>query len=187
MTTTLDIPTTAGPDLSLARLHAMRGGYLLMGVGLALVKWPKLPSAHNLPVYEGVTLCLLTAMSLLALLGLRYPVKMLPVLLFEAVWKALWFAVVALPRRPRRRSRRRLLRRGGQLLPRHRHHRRHPVAPCLGQLREDAGRSLAWPAMSGSCRLVMTTTLGALASPRSSLGPASVRATRPRHLATPAL
>ena len=29
MTTTLDIPTTAGPDLSLARLHAMRGGYLL--------------------------------------------------------------------------------------------------------------------------------------------------------------
>lgn len=98
MTTTLDIPTTAGPDLSLARLHAMRGGYLLMGVGLALVKWPKLPSAHNLPVYEGVTLCLLTAMSLLAFLGLRYPVKMLPVLLFEAVWKALWFAVVALPR-----------------------------------------------------------------------------------------
>ena len=41
----------------------------LMGVGLALVKWPLLPDAHTMPLYEGVTLCLLTAMSLLALVG----------------------------------------------------------------------------------------------------------------------
>ena len=47
-------------------------------------------------MHEDVTLCLLIAMSLLAFLGLRYPVKMLPVLLFEALWKLLWFGVVAL-------------------------------------------------------------------------------------------
>jgi hypothetical protein len=41
----------------------MRGGYLLMGVGLAVVKWPLLPGASDLPLFEGVTLCLLTAMS----------------------------------------------------------------------------------------------------------------------------
>jgi hypothetical protein len=75
----------------------MRLGYLLMVVGLALVKWPLLPHAATLPLYEGVTLCLLTAMSLLALVGLRYPVKMLPVLLFESVWKVLWLSLVALP------------------------------------------------------------------------------------------
>jgi hypothetical protein len=40
---------------------------------------------------------MLLAMSLLALLGLRYPVKMLPILLFESMWKLTWFAVVALP------------------------------------------------------------------------------------------
>lgn len=148
MTTTLDIPTTAGPDLSLARLHAMRGGYLLMGVGLALVKWPKLPSAHNLPVYEGVTLCLLTAMSLLAFLGLRYPVKMLPVLLFEAPMEAAVVRCRGAPTRPRRRSPRWLLHRGGQLLPRRRHHRRHPVALRLDHLRKNPGRPVAWPAMS---------------------------------------
>ena len=79
MTSTLDVPRTAGPALSLVRLHAMRGGYLLMGVGLALVKWPKLAEAHTMPLYEGVTLCLLTAMSVLVFLGLRYPVKLLPV------------------------------------------------------------------------------------------------------------
>ncbi|MGZ8742524.1 MAG: hypothetical protein ACXWXO_06350 [Nocardioides sp.] len=85
-------------DLSLPRLHLMRGGYLLMGVGLALVKWPLLPDAQALPLYEGVTLCLLTAMSLLAFLGLRHPVKLLPLLLLESAWKLLWLALVALPR-----------------------------------------------------------------------------------------
>jgi hypothetical protein len=90
-------PTTA-TDLSLTRLHLMRAGYLLIGVGLVLVKWPLLPDADALPLYEGVTLCLLTAMSLLAFVGLRHPVKLLPLLLFEAAWKLLWLALVALPR-----------------------------------------------------------------------------------------
>ena len=62
------------------------------------MKWPLLPEAHTLPLYEGVTLCLLTAMSLLALLGLRHPVTLLPVLLFESAWKLLWLSLVALPR-----------------------------------------------------------------------------------------
>lgn len=96
---TATTPTTAtATDLSLSRLHLMRAGYLLMGVGLVLVKWPLLPGADTLPLYEGVTLCLLTAMSLLAFLGLRYPVKLLPVLLFESAWKLLWLSLVALPK-----------------------------------------------------------------------------------------
>lgn len=95
LTTTGTVTTV--PVLSLTRLHLMRAGYLLMGLGLAAVKWPLLPDAHTLPLYEGVTLCLLTAMSLLAFLGLRHPVKLLPVLLFESAWKLLWLALVALP------------------------------------------------------------------------------------------
>lgn len=97
-TTNTTLTTSRRPtDLSLARLHAMRAGYLLMGVGLAIVKWPLLPDAHSLPLFEGVTLCLLTAMSFLALVGLRHPVKLLPLLLLEATWKLLWLALVALP------------------------------------------------------------------------------------------
>jgi hypothetical protein len=90
--------TVSAPDLSPTRLNLMRAGYLLMGVGLALVKWPLLADARTLPLYEGVTLCLLVAMSLLAFLGLRYPVKLLPVLLFESAWKVLWLGLVALPK-----------------------------------------------------------------------------------------
>jgi hypothetical protein len=84
-------------ELTLGRVNLMRAGYLFMVVGLALVKWPHLPQASDLPLYEGVTLCMLTAMSLLALLGLRYPVKLLPVLLFESAWKVLWLGLVAAP------------------------------------------------------------------------------------------
>ena len=83
--------------LTTRQLVLMRGGYLFMGLGLALVKWPRLGEASRLPLYEGVTLALLTAMSVLALLGLRHPVRMLPVLLFEALWKVLWLSLVALP------------------------------------------------------------------------------------------
>ena len=97
-TTTPAPPATAATELSVGRLHVMRGAYLLMGVGLAIVKWPQLVDARTLPLFEGVTLCLLTAMSLLAFVGVRHPVKLLPVLVFESVWKVLWLALVALPR-----------------------------------------------------------------------------------------
>jgi hypothetical protein len=86
-------------DLPLYRLHLMRAGYLLMGIGLAIVKWPQV-IAHDdsWPLFEGVVACILTAMSLLAFLALRYPVKLLPLLLLESAWKLLWLSVVALPK-----------------------------------------------------------------------------------------
>src|SRR3954451_8928682 len=69
-----------------------------MGVGLAVVKWPLVIGYdRSLPLYEGIVAVLLTAMSLLAFLGLRYPVRLLPILLFETLWKVIWLSVVALP------------------------------------------------------------------------------------------
>lgn len=85
-------------DLPLWRLNLMRVGYAVMGVGLAVVKWPVvIGHDDSVPLYEGVVAVLLTAMSILALLGLRYPVRLLPILLFECLWKLIWLSVVALP------------------------------------------------------------------------------------------
>ncbi|MEZ0578516.1 hypothetical protein [Nocardioides sp. MH1] len=96
--TTLTEPAKlTSASLSIGRLNVMRAGYLFMGAGLVAVKWPLLPDAHTLPLYESVTVCLLVAMSLLAFLGLRYPTKFLPVLVFEVTWKVLWLTLVALP------------------------------------------------------------------------------------------
>ena len=91
-------PVSDAEELPLWRLHAMRVGYAFMGVGLAVVKWPLVINYdQSLPLYEGVVAVLLTAMSLLAFLGLRYPVRLLPILLFECLWKLIWLGVVALP------------------------------------------------------------------------------------------
>ncbi|TCO43624.1 hypothetical protein EV646_112201 [Kribbella antiqua] len=101
-TTTVRDERTSSPrrdqELTTRRMNAMRFGYAFWGVGLALVKWPVLvQDARSLPVMEGVVACLLTAMSLLAFLGLRYPVRMLPILLFEVAWKVIWVGAVAVP------------------------------------------------------------------------------------------
>jgi hypothetical protein len=92
------VHAAAPADLPTWRLNLMRVGYLVMGVGLALVKWPLVIGYdQSMPLYEGVVAVLLTAMSLLAFLGLRYPVRLLPILLFETLWKVIWLSVVALP------------------------------------------------------------------------------------------
>jgi hypothetical protein len=103
MDTTTKRTGAAGPgvaaELPLYRLHLLRVGYLVLGLGLAVVKWPAVVSHDtSWPLMEGVVACLLTAMSLLALLGLRYPVRLLPILLFESLWKLIWLSVVALPK-----------------------------------------------------------------------------------------
>ena len=94
--TALDAPPAAR-NLPLWQVNVLRVGYLVMGVGLAVFKWPLLFDGKPRGLEEGTIECILVAMSLLALLGLRYPLRMLPILLFEVAWKLLWLGVVALP------------------------------------------------------------------------------------------
>lgn len=81
------------------RLWVMRAFYLFMAVGIGATVWP-LIIGHpaDRPRMTGVALALLGTIGLLALLGLRYPLQMLPLLLFELIWKAVWLAAFALPR-----------------------------------------------------------------------------------------
>jgi hypothetical protein len=75
----------------------MRVGYFVMGAALAVTRWPELLAHEPWELKEGTVVTMLVAMSLLALLGLRYPQRMLPILLFEVGWKLTWLGVVALP------------------------------------------------------------------------------------------
>ena len=47
-TTTIQPSNPSTAALSVRRLYALRAGYLLMGLGLVLVKWPLLPEASTL-------------------------------------------------------------------------------------------------------------------------------------------
>jgi hypothetical protein len=85
-------------DVSTFRLYLLRALYLLLVVGLAFDIWPQLIHHTNaMTLWHGVGCSLLAAVSLLAVLGLRYPLAMLPLLFFELVWKAIWLTAIALP------------------------------------------------------------------------------------------
>jgi hypothetical protein len=82
-------------ELPLWRLNLLRLMYLVLVVGLGATIVPELVS-HNLRD-RGVIASLLGAIWLLAFLGLLHPLRMLPLLLFEFGWKALWMLAYGLP------------------------------------------------------------------------------------------
>jgi hypothetical protein len=93
-------PSTPAPaaELSLLRLYLLRVVYLVMAAGLAVYVWPDVIShTRELAVSSGIRVSLLAGLGAVAALGLRYPVKMLPVLIFEFVWKAIYLTAFALP------------------------------------------------------------------------------------------
>jgi hypothetical protein len=85
-------------ELSVPRLYALRFGYSLLAIGLAIETWPAvLLHASSWKGTQSLVYCILAAISLLAFVGLRHPVTMLPLLLFESAWKVIWLSAVALP------------------------------------------------------------------------------------------
>lgn len=84
-------------EVGLVRLYLLRALYLLIAVGLGSEQWPiVVERAADLPLMSGVAHSLFGALSALCLLGLRYPLQMLPLLLFELLWKVIWLTAVAL-------------------------------------------------------------------------------------------
>jgi hypothetical protein len=85
-------------EVSTFRLYGLRAMYVFMFVGLALTRWPGIlnppPGISNTGTVVG---SVLGALSLLAVLGIRYPLKMLPLLFFELLWKVLWLLMWGLP------------------------------------------------------------------------------------------
>ena len=88
----------ATPDVSTFRLYTLRAMYAFTAVGLIFARWPAIvnppPGISNAGT---VVAMFLGALSILALLGIRYPVKMLPLLFFELLWKVMWVVAWGLP------------------------------------------------------------------------------------------
>jgi hypothetical protein len=92
------VDAVAAREVPTWRLYLLRAMYLLVVVGLGMLVWPQFfHRTHPWAYADGIIACMLVAFSLLSLLGLRYPLQMLPILLWELVWKAVWLGVIALP------------------------------------------------------------------------------------------
>ena len=90
-------PASVESEVSLARLYVLRAMYLLIVIGGAVVFLPQL-IGHE-PTARGVIPSMLGGLWVLACFGLRYPLQMLPILLFELVWKTIWLIDYGLPQR----------------------------------------------------------------------------------------
>ena len=85
-------------EVSTFRLYLLRAAYLLIAAGLGLMVWPKLVNhSTQWALKYGDTFGLLSGIQVLAIIGIRYPLKMLPLLFFELIWKSLWLLTIALP------------------------------------------------------------------------------------------
>lgn len=89
------LPGETEGEVSLLRLYVLRAMYLVLVVGLGAMIVPQIVS-HEL-TSRGVIAALLGAVWLLSFLGLKYPLEMLPLLMFELAWKAIWMFFYGLP------------------------------------------------------------------------------------------
>ena len=86
---------TSEDEVSLLRLYILRAMYLVLVVGLGAMIVPEILS-HQL-TSRGVIPALLGAVWLLAFIGLKHPLEMVPLLMFELAWKTIWMAFYGLP------------------------------------------------------------------------------------------
>jgi hypothetical protein len=82
-------------EVSLIRIYVLRATYLLLVIGLGGMIVPDLVS-HPV-ISRGVIPSLLGAVWVLAFVGLKYPLEMLPLLMFEFAWKSIWMVAYGLP------------------------------------------------------------------------------------------
>jgi len=85
-------------DIALWRLYLLRAGYLLIAGGMGSQLWSAYLNPHKpWTLTHGVMNAMLLSLVLLSILGLRYPLKMLPLLFWEMMWKAIWLLTISLP------------------------------------------------------------------------------------------
>jgi len=81
-------------EVSLARLYVIRLTALLAIYGLFRTV---VTLVDHAPSDRGVHKALISGLWVMGFFALRYPLKMVPVLLFELVWKTVWLLAFGLP------------------------------------------------------------------------------------------
>lgn len=84
-------------EVSTLRLYLLRGMYALVAFGMGSIIWPAVLDHGTWDRWHGVGASMLAALTLLCAVGIRYPLQMLPLLVFELAWKVIFLVAVALP------------------------------------------------------------------------------------------
>ena len=94
------LATETQKELSNMRLYLMRGLYFLNFISLAFANWQIiLFPTEQMDTLTGVAISFWASFSLLMLIGIRFPEKMLPALLLQLLYKSAWIIGTYLPAR----------------------------------------------------------------------------------------
>jgi hypothetical protein len=88
---------TALPSVATWQINAMRFIFLLMVTIMGSVVWQQLLfESAPWDVMRGLAKSMLAALALLSLIGVRYPLQMLPLMIYEIAWKTVCMLAIAL-------------------------------------------------------------------------------------------
>src|SRR3954470_7241584 len=85
------------PAVALWRLYVLRAFYAVIAVGQGSIQLPLFFHHPHWTLNSGVAHSFLLALALLSIVGIRYPLQMLPLMLYELLWKVIWLLGIALP------------------------------------------------------------------------------------------
>ncbi|HSC18018.1 MAG TPA: hypothetical protein VLC74_03800 [Rhizomicrobium sp.] len=87
----------AGDSVPLWRLYLLRALYAVLAAGQGSIQLPLFFHHAHWTLNSGVAHSFLLALALLSMVGIRYPLRMLPLLVYELLWKSIWLLGIALP------------------------------------------------------------------------------------------
>jgi hypothetical protein len=84
-------------NVSLFRLYLLRVLYAVLALAEGSIQLPLF--LHHAPwtLNSGMAHSFLLALAILSIVGVRYPLQMLPLLIYEILWKLTWLVGIALP------------------------------------------------------------------------------------------
>src|ERR1043166_7396813 len=87
----------AAPGVALWRLYVLRFFFAVLALGQGSIQLPLFFHHPHWTVNSGVAHSFLLALAVLSIVGIRYPLQMLPLLIYEVLWKSIWLLGIALP------------------------------------------------------------------------------------------
>jgi len=87
----------AADAVPLWRLYVLRSLYALLAAAEGSIQLSAFLHHAHWTLNSGVAHSFLLALALLSIAGIRYPLGMLPLLVYELLWKMIWLCGIALP------------------------------------------------------------------------------------------
>jgi len=84
-------------NVSLFRLNLLRVLYAVLALAEGSIQLPLFLHHSHWTQATGAAHCFLLALAILSIFGVRYPLQMLPLLVYEILWKSIWLVGIALP------------------------------------------------------------------------------------------